>query len=875
MGTELPSGEGDLDDSIGRKAVDVGLITAAQLRDVLMDLTKLAGASPDVGAALVSRGLLSSAQLDILSGAPLKRVGKYAIVRELGRGGMGVVYEAEDSELDRRVALKMLLGSLNSDPREDALEEERFIREARLSANLPKHPHIIGVYEAGILDGRRFIAMEFIEGLQFSEWRRQGSITLRQQVSVLRDAAMAVEHAHKHGIIHRDLKPANILVDSKSRPHVADFGLAKRTNQNATLSITASGMVMGTPAYMSPEQAAGGKVIDHRSDLWSLGVMLYEILTGRIPFDADSPVKVLMKTVNDPVPLPSSMLRGKSTAAIDAAIEGICMKALAKNPKMRYASAKAFADDLGHWLKGERLSLGIAPRRSYRTPALIAAAAAGVVCLVGAWIAFTPSAADRARDFVEDGRLLMKKGDYSAAHARFVQAKTEDPSNDDAVAGEKKALERMLAAARPQPVPPDPKKTLEALQKELAELDPPLSVLREQETFSAARDLLTQAARRHSEDEWTRGVASRVEELRKAVDALFLQAKAKAVDSAKKGDAAAVDAAKRRVARWKWPGLDDELAAELARVKPAVVAPPAPAPAATGLPSLREVAVFRSTQNAVNSLGVSADGRSMVGTSWDNAVHFWDVPSRLERAKLAEGKPCTRAAISPDGRWIAAGFVDGSVRIWDTAKLQERVINDFNQQIMGLAFSPDSASLIGSSADGNARIWDAETAVQKKILSGHPAGAIGVSVTADGRYAAVPTGDGPIKIWQLPEGTMFKLLEGPPKAAFIGTGWSPDGSQLAAAGESGILVIFDVSSGASRTLGKPGKVTALAWSPDGRCIATASPQERALRIWDPATGNSLSFPVNADGYFSVGFAANGSVLAAGSADWTVHLWSLK
>jgi len=331
-----------LDVSIGQRAVELGLITANQLRAVLLELSQPGAAAPNVGAALVDKGLLSAAQLDALSGAPLKRLGKYVIVRELGRGGMGVVYEAEDSELDRRVALKMLLGSLHSDPAESALEEERFIREARLSANLPKHPQIIGVYEAGILEGRRFIAMEYIEGQQLSEWRRQGSITMRQQITLLRDTAMAVDHAHRHGIIHRDLKPANILVDRKNHPHVADFGLAKRTNQSATLSLTSSGMVMGTPAYMSPEQAHGGMEVDLRSDLWAMGVMLYETITGRLPFDADSPVKILVKTLNDPVPLPSTVIRSP-TAALDAAIEAICMKALSKNPRQRYASARAFA----------------------------------------------------------------------------------------------------------------------------------------------------------------------------------------------------------------------------------------------------------------------------------------------------------------------------------------------------------------------------------------------------------------------------------------------------------------------------------------------------------------------------------------------------
>src|SRR5579859_1104468 len=447
------------DSSIGQKAVEVGLITANQLAEVLLELSKPGDPYPNVGAALVQKGLLSAAQLDVLSGAPLKRLGKYVIVRELGRGGMGVVYEAEDSELDRRVALKMLLGSLHSDPRESALEEERFVREARLSANLPKHPHIIGVYEAGILEGRRFIAMEFIEAQQLSEWRRQGSITLRQQITLLRDTAMAVDHAHRHGIIHRDLKPANILVDRKNHPHVTDFGLAKRTNQSATLSLTSSGMVMGTPAYMSPEQAHGGMEIDLRSDLWSMGVMLYEILTGRLPFDADSPVKILVKTLNDPVPRPSTVLRSP-TAAMDKAIEAICMKALAKNPRQRYATARAFAEDLGRWLKGERVSVLTKTSRSAKTAWLVGGAAALVAAALLAWLALSPTseelAAERAQELTLQGHKLLKQGRYSDAIVKFGQALDEDKSNRDAAAGRREAEDRLIASART--APPDPPK---------------------------------------------------------------------------------------------------------------------------------------------------------------------------------------------------------------------------------------------------------------------------------------------------------------------------------------------------------------------------------------------------------------------------------
>src|SRR6185436_14504921 len=235
---------------IGRKAVDLGLITANQLREVLLQLSRPGVQNPPtLGSTLVEKGLITEKQLGVLSDLAQrttpKHIGKYGILRELGKGGMGIVYEAEDPELGRRVALKMLLLEFNLNPSESAVEEERFTREARLSANLPKHPNIVGVYEAGVAEGQRFIAMEFVEGKQFSEWRIQKSVTLRQQVAVLRDAALAIDHAHRHNVIHRDLKPANILVDAELRPHVTDFGLAKRERGDPTFALTATGTVMG------------------------------------------------------------------------------------------------------------------------------------------------------------------------------------------------------------------------------------------------------------------------------------------------------------------------------------------------------------------------------------------------------------------------------------------------------------------------------------------------------------------------------------------------------------------------------------------------------------------------------------------------------
>jgi serine/threonine protein kinase/ribosomal protein S27E len=308
-----------------------------------------------------------STDSDTLRLAPF---GKYTLVREIGRGGMGFVYEAVDTQLDRRVALKMLYTSPNADPKEAALDEERFLREAKLCASLPKHPGIVSVYESGIIDGRRYLAMEFIDGRSMSAWRRMGSVTLRAQVALLRDVAQAVHHAHEHGVIHRDLKPQNVLVDARNRPNVTDFGLAKSVGQDVALSLTASGMVVGTPSYMSPEQAQGLATIDRRSDVYSLGVMLYEILTGRLPFTGHSPVDILMKVLRDPLVPPSTAAKTRRAASpgrpppdrvpsglvhavIDPGIEAVCLKALARNPDQRYPSAQAFAEDLSAWLKGE------------------------------------------------------------------------------------------------------------------------------------------------------------------------------------------------------------------------------------------------------------------------------------------------------------------------------------------------------------------------------------------------------------------------------------------------------------------------------------------------------------------------------------------
>src|SRR6185295_15723743 len=198
------------------------------------------------------------------------------------------------------------------------------------------------VYEAGVIQGRRYLAMELIEGKPMSEWRAGASVTLRMEIEVLRSVALGVHHAHEHDVIHRDLKPQNILIDGKNEPHVTDFGLAKMVGENLSVSLTGAGMVVGTPAYISPEQAQGLRTTDRRTDVYALGVMLFEILTGRHPFEGQTAMEILMKASKNPVPSATALMKVKLSPEQAKGLDDICQKALAKKAMDRYRDASLF-----------------------------------------------------------------------------------------------------------------------------------------------------------------------------------------------------------------------------------------------------------------------------------------------------------------------------------------------------------------------------------------------------------------------------------------------------------------------------------------------------------------------------------------------------
>jgi tetratricopeptide (TPR) repeat protein len=271
--------------------------------------------------------------------------GKYSIERKLGEGGMGAVYLASDTTLQRQVALKIMTVK-----GEELVE--RFHREAQAMAKL-KHPNIIPVYEVGIVNNRYYFTMEYIKGASLDDRikDKKNRLSSRQVAEIIRDVADALDYAHKQGLIHRDIKPDNILLGANNRPYLMDFGLAKELT-GLDRSLTMSGTIIGTPDYMSPEQAIGDKKsIDSRGDIFSLGATLYHSLTGHLPFRGKELYQLLDQVVNkDPIQ-PSRLVRN-----LPRDLETICLKCLEKEKDRRYQTSKALTDDLNRYLRGEPIS---------------------------------------------------------------------------------------------------------------------------------------------------------------------------------------------------------------------------------------------------------------------------------------------------------------------------------------------------------------------------------------------------------------------------------------------------------------------------------------------------------------------------------------
>jgi eukaryotic-like serine/threonine-protein kinase len=759
----------------------------------------------------------------------------YQVLGELGRGGMGVVYKARQTKPNRLVALKMILASGEA----SEAQLTRFDLEARALARL-KHPNIVQLYEVGEYQGQPFFSLELVEGGSLAQRLDGKTLPPEQAAQLVETLARAMFAAHRCGIIHRDLKPSNVLVAADGSLKVTDFGLAKDLRDVS--GPTATGAVMGTPAYMAPEQAAGQTdQFGPHTDVYALGAILYEALCGHPPFSGTPQIILFNVLEREPVP------PRRANRKIPVDLETICLKCLQKDPRQRYRSAGELAEELRRFRKEEPIQarpLGRGERLirwARRRPALAAVyglllVVAGLGSLgVGALLLWQKAeearvAAESERQEAVEARAQLdtEKQRTEAALQREQRARTvSDQAKQEAInASQAAELARQKAVEARAQIDKEKQRTESALQ-------------REQQTLQR----LAQVSYLHH------------------VELALLNWHSNEVAQADK----LLDDCPRDLRGWEWFYVKRLCHSEKLSLKGHI--------------------------GTVSSVAFSADGKRIVSGSYDRTVKVWDAQTGQEKLTLkGHTRAVSSVAFSADGKRVVSGswgrdeqgkLLPGEVKVWDAQTRQEVLtLQGHTYPANSVAYSADGKRIVsgGRGFDqktgevwGELKVWDAQTGQEALTLKGHTSEVTSVAFSADGRRIVSGSDDQTVKVWDRRQ-EEFTLKGHAAKVTSVC--FSPDGKHIVSGSDDRTVKVWNVQTGqeAFTLKGHTDKVTSVAFSADGKCIVSGS-GDQTVKVWDAQTGQqALTLKGHTQEVRSVAFSADDKRLASGSLDQTVKVW---
>ena len=904
--------------------------------ELLAELESLLASHEQAGDFLVEPVLVDAEAVgESLSG---RRIGAYQLLKEIGAGGIGLVYLAirADDEYRKLVAVKLI--KLGMDTRAIV---RRFRHERQMLADL-EHANIARLIDGGTTDdGRPYFVMEYVEGVPLDEYCDQHRLSVDERLKLFRTVCGAVHYAHQNLIVHRDLKPSNILVTADGIPKLLDFGIAKWLHPEPSVQTrTSTGLRPMTPDYASPEQVRG-ETITTASDVYALGVLLYELLTGRHPYLTDDRwLPEVERLICEAEPeRPSAMVSraegprpagwGGSLATLRRRLAGdldnIVLMALRKEPARRYASAQEFSEDIRRHLDG----LPVIARKdtlAYRASKFVRRNKAAVVAATLVFVSLLSGLAATTWEAYRASQQRIRAEQQELSNRRLLYATQMNLAYQAWDQTNMRLVEELLEAQRPQPVQedlrgfewhylwrvshrerltlrynlatfsPDGQRLLVrglddhvklwdiATQKEVADLKGYGGATRM--AFSADGRSLAFGDFDGRVELWDGALRQRLGTLMghtSVVSSVAFSPDGRILASASiDGTLKLWDVAERKeLATLERKGR---------RVDPypvAVFSPDGQLLATAveqdvvtlwDVGKRQKVGTLQGHKDRVTSIAFSPDRTLVASGSLDKTIRLWEVATRNELAVIdGHERDVTTVAFSPDGKTLASGSIDHTIKLWDVATRHElTTLKGHFHWVVFVTFSPDGTLLVSSSADSTVKLWDVAAAREEPItLRGHSQGLADVAFSPDGRLLATGSMDKTAKLWDPETHLELATLSGH-TASVSYLAFSPDGKTLVTASRDGTAKVWDLSSKKEiRTLiPRRGPLHGVRFSSDGKLLAGAG-DDPAVVVWDARTWQEWP-PLRGHtrNVWAVHFSPDGKLLASGSWDGTVRLWDV-